>query len=166
MQVYRTRGEIAIPQSLAPIPEGTQIVDKNGAITTFFRLRWESLINGFQFTPTVAVVQLTGQHATIVTTAAFTTLTAGRYRISYYLRKTAADGVSSSLTVTLGWTESGIALSESGAALATDTTAAQQSGEKVVDVDAAVDITYAVLYASNTPNQMVYRLTINVEQLA
>lgn len=155
-----------MPSTLAPIPAGTPIVEKDGTITAFFRLLWQSLIDSFQYTPTVALVALTGQHASIVMTAAFTTLNAGRYRISYYMRKTTADGVNSSLTVTLGWTESGIALSESGAALVTDTTAAQQSGEKVIDVDAAVDITYAIAYVSNTPNQMQFRLTVNVEQLA
>lgn len=152
--------------TLAPIPEGTQIVDKAGAITIFFRLRWDDLIQAAGLTPTVARVALTGQTAAIVTTAAFTTLAAGSYEISYYLRKTVADGVNSSATVTVGWTESGIALSESAAALVTDTTSAQQSGIKTVDCDAATDITYAVAYASNTPAKMTFRITVIVKRLA
>jgi len=155
-----------MPRSLAPIPLGAQIVEKSGAITDFFRLRWQSLIDSFQLSSTVADVQKLAQTAAIATAAAFTTETAAFYRISYYMRKTVADGVSSRLTVTVGWTESGIALSEPAADLNTDTVLAQQSGSKTIWADAATDITFAVGYASNTPNKMTYRINVVVEQLA
>lgn len=156
-----------MPQSLAPIPQGVAIVEpKGGSITEFFRLRWQSLVDGFQISPDVAAIALAGKTAAIAAASAFLTKSAGWYRVSYYMRKTVADGVSSSLTVTLGWTESGVPLTEAGAALATDTTSAQQSGSKSFWADAGVDLTYAVAYASNTPNKMTYRIDVLVEQLA
>lgn len=152
-----------MPRTLDPIPVDVPIVEKDGSITIYFRRLWDTLIAGYQNIGSRAAVALTGQTAAIVTTSAYTTLSSGLYRISWYMRKTVADGVSSSLTVTLGWSESGIALTEAGAALATDTTSAQQSGSKVVSADAASDITFAVAYASNTPNKMTYRIDVVVE---
>lgn len=155
-----------MPSSLAPIPLGAQIVDTAGSITDFFRLRWQSLIDGFQLSATVADVQKLAQTAALVATAAFTTKAAAAYRITYYLRKTVADGVASSATVTLGWTETGVALTVSGAALVLDTVLAVQTGSALVWADGATDITYAVAYSSTTPNKMTYRLDVTVEQLA
>lgn len=154
-----------MPRALSPIPLGVAITDDDGAITVFFRLRWEELINGFQIVPAVATVQALSQSAAIATTAAYTTTSAGLYRMSYYTRKTAADGVNSSLTVTVGWQESGVALTESAAALTADAITAQQSGTKVMWADAATDITYAVAYTSNTPGNMHYRIDVSVERI-
>lgn len=154
-----------MPQSLAPIPAGVVIVDREGTITDFFRLQWQQLINGFQQSPSVASVLAVDQTAAIATTAAFTTRTTGTYRVTYYLRKTVADGVSSSLTFTWGWTEDGVPLTSSAAALTLDTTAASQSGSLVVEADAATDLTYAVSYASNTPARMTYRIRVTTEFL-
>src|SRR2546425_9052987 len=111
-----------MPQTLAPIPSGVQIVDpREGAITDFYRLRWQQLIDGFTRVGTVATLSKDGQTAALTTTAVYTTKATGRYRLNWYLRKTVADGVSSSLTVTWGWTESGNPLTEAEAALTTDT---------------------------------------------
>jgi hypothetical protein len=154
-----------MPQSLGPIPAGVVIVDDDGAITDFLRLRWQQLIDGFQQTPSVASVLAVGQTADIATTAAFTTRTTGTYRVNYYLRKTVADGVSSSLTFTWGWTEDGVPLTSTAAALTLDTTGATQSGSLVVDADAATDLTFAVSYASNTPARMTYRIRVTTEFL-
>jgi LDH2 family malate/lactate/ureidoglycolate dehydrogenase len=154
-----------VPRSLTPIPADTPIVDKKGAINFFFRLAWQALIDAFQQVPTVAAIERLAQAAALVTTGLYTTRAAGLYRISWYLRKTVADGVSSSLTVTLGWTESALALTEAAPALATDTVTAQQSGSKLVYADESTDLTIAVAYASNTPGAMKWRLDASVEAL-
>lgn len=154
-----------MPRSLGPIPTGVQIVDKAGAINDFFRLRWQQLIDAFTSTPATGALQKLALTAALVTTAIYTTKSAGVYRISYYMRKTAADGVSSSLTFTFGWSESGIAQTESETALTTDAVTAQQSGSKVVWADAVTDLTAAIAYASNTPGAMSYRVDAVVEQL-
>lgn len=154
------------PTTLAPIPAGVPIVDRLGAITDFFRLRWQSLIDGFQLAGLVGAVQVLGQTAAIVPTSAFLTKVAGRYRVSYYLRKTVADGVASSATFTWGWTESALPLTEAAAALVLDTTGAEQSGSKVVWADALTDLTFQIAYASTTPAKMTFRLDVTVEQLS
>lgn len=155
-----------MPRTLEPIPEGVQIVDKSGAITTFFRLRWEALIQGFLFTPTVAAVEndTPTVAASVPTTIAYTTLSAGRYRVSYYMRKTVPDGVNSSLTMTIGWTEGGQAQTKSAAALTTDTVLAEQDNTAFLRVDGNTDITFAIAYASNTPGLMKYVYDVSVEQ--
>lgn len=90
-------------------------------------------------------------------------LATGAYRISYYTRKTTADGVSSSLTITFSWTESAQALTVSGSTLTTDATTAVQSGSLVILRDASSPISYSTTYVSNTPGLMRYRLFILVE---
>lgn len=153
-------------RSLAPIPSGVQIVDKAGAITDFFRLRWQQLIDGFQASPLAGSTQKLNQSAALGTTAIYTTKAAGLYRISYYLRKTVIDGVSSSLTPTIGWIESGIGLTEAQPAIANDSvTTGQGSGSQTKWVDQQTDITIAIAYASNTPGTMKWRLDAAVEQL-
>ena len=154
-----------MPIALAPIPTGVPITERDGTVTDFFRLRWQELLDGFLKTGAVAAIERTGENAAIATTAAFTTISEGLYRVSWYVRKTTADGVSSSLTVTLGWTHRAVALTEAGAALATDAVTAQQSGSKLIRADASSDITFAVAYASNTPGQMVYEINVICEQV-
>lgn len=152
--------------ALGPIPAGVPIVEpEDGTISDFFRLRWEQLVSSSQEVGTKGTSLSIGQAAAIVTTAVLTVIGAGLYRISYYMRKTAADGVASSLTFTYGWVESGVPLTEAAAALVTDTTAAQQSGSKLVRADANTDITFSVAYASNTPGAMQFRIDVAVEAL-
>lgn len=155
-----------MPKSLSPIPGGVAIVDAKGLILDFFRLRWQELIDGFQTTPTVAALVASAQSAAVVTTSAFLTKARGRYRVSYYLRKTLADGVASSLTVTVGWTEGGVAQSQTFAALVLDSVLAEQDRVITLRVDAQVDITVAIAYASTTPNRMTYVYDVTVEALA
>lgn len=156
-----------MPQSLEPIPVGTPISDAQGRITTFFRLRWQTLIDGFQVSATKAVLNLTGQSAALVTTALQTTASAGPYRVSFGIRKTTIDGVSSSLQVTLGWTQDSVPLTETFAAVTADSvTIGKQNDARCVWADALTDLTIAVAYASNTPGQMKYRVDVTVEQLA
>lgn len=156
-----------MPQSLSPIPIGTPIVDPaDGTITVFFRQAWELIQNAFLLVPTLVVTAALTQGASITTTALVTAPGAGLYRVSYYLRKTVADGVSSSLTFTWGWTEGGTPLTASAAALTTDTSSANQQGSILVQSDTSADLTYAVAYVSNTPGQMKYDVHVVVERLA
>lgn len=151
--------------SLSPIPAGVVIVDPAGAITDFFRLRWEELIARFQTSPTVATVQKLTQTAAIVTVAAFTTRAAGNYRITVALQKTIADGVLSSLTTTISWTSRGIAMTHAFAALTTDALGANDSEPWSFWADANSDISYAIAYASNTPAKMTFHADVTVESV-
>lgn len=155
-----------MPKTLAPIPADTEIVDQAGTITIFFRYLWQALIDSFGQSPTVATAQQLAKTAAIGTTAAYTTLAAGLYRISYYLQRTIDDGAASSATVTLGWTTGGVPLTEVEVALTELAGLRQQSGSKLVYADQATDLTYAVAYASTTPNKMTFRIDVMAEQMA
>lgn len=152
-----------MPRSLSTIPAGTPITDRNGIITIFFRLAWQILVDGFQQAPTVALIDATGQAAAIATTNAVVTTAAGTYRVSYALAKTIVDGAASSTTVTIGWTENGVAKTHSFAAFTTDTTTAVDSGTWTLHADGNTPITYAVAYSSTTPGKMHFDLHLPVE---
>ena len=155
-----------MPQSLPPLPSGVAIVAPDASPTAFFRLLWQVLRDAMTRTPTEARLSGSGQTATLATTTIRTTTIQADYEAGYYIRKTTADGVSSSLTVTLGWTENSVAQTRAFAALTTDTTAANQSAVIPILADAATNITIAILYASNTPGQMVYLYRAAVKRLA
>lgn len=155
-----------MPRQINIIPADTKIVDNAGAITVFFRLAWQSLVDAFQLAATRAAVGANTQNAAIATTIAWTTAQAGVFRVSWYLRKTVADGVASSLTMTIGWTDKAAALAQSGAALVVDANVAQQNGSVLVRADANSSLTYAVAYASNTPGAMKFDVVVEVEEMA
>lgn len=151
-------------EQLGEIPLGSEVVETDRTISLFFRLLWEQLRGMVGIVATKASIALTNQSAAIGTSSAYVTTAAGLYRVSWYFRKTTIDGVSSSLTFTLGWTDHVQPLTESGAAVATDAVTAQQSGSKLVYADANSDLTYAMSYSSNTPAAMRYELYVSVEQ--
>lgn len=115
--------------------------------------------------PVLTTESLTAQVATIAPTAlALGTIAGGLYRISYYLRITTAASVSSSATVSIGFTDGAVSCSVSGAALTTNTVASVQSGVFIVRSDQASAVTYAVVYASaGTP--MAFSLDLACEAI-
>ena len=111
-------------------------------------------------------VRLTNQSASITTTPIPTaSLAAGLYRVSYYAAITTADAVSSSLTVTVSWTESALTKSLSGAPMTGNTTTTVQSSTALIEIDGS-PISYSTTYVSNTPGQMKYRLSLVIESIA
>ncbi len=154
-----------MPRSLAPIPRGATIVEGAGPITTFFRLRWQELIDAFLQSSSVAAVTFEQKTDAIPTATLFVVVAPGRYRIGWYLRETVNDGVSSSLIVTLGFTDKGSALTFVGPALTADSPTAFQTGTIEVRSDANVDLTVAIAYASNTPNRLTFDAEFTVEFL-
>lgn len=110
-------------------------------------------------------VRLTGQSASIATTSLpLPALTTASYRLIYYARITTAGSVSSSLTVTVGWTDGGVVQSYSGAAMTGNTTTTTQNGVLLLDVDAVTSLTYATTYADGGgATAMAYKLTMRLE---
>lgn len=156
-----------MPSALAPIPAGVAIVDRDFAITEFMRLRWQQLIDAFQVSPTRYNQQIAvGKTAALATTLLYTTVTSGMYRVVVYTEKTVAAGVTSSLTVTSGWTRGASPLVNTGAALATDAIGANASYVHEFQADAASPINVSIAYASNPATTMVYSAWATVEQLA
>lgn len=160
-----------MPSAVSPVPLNVPFVDVDGdapgALSEFGRLRWEELRNNAPNNSLItSPILLTNQNAAIVTSNAYAVLVDGLYEISWYIRKTTADGFSSNLVLTLGWTESGLPLTEAQAALGVDSTSSEQSGTKLVHVDGPSALTFAIAYASNTPGQMKYRIDICVRKLS
>jgi len=84
----------------------------------------------------------------------------GYYRVNWYGRVTQAASVSSSLSITIGWTESGHALSFTSAAVTGNTTTTTLVGSLAVVIDAPGPITFATTYASSGATPMQYGLRV------
>lgn len=111
--------------------------------------------------------RLTAQSAAIGTTSlTLPALSGGLYRVSWYARITTPATVSSSLTVSIGYTESALSLSASGAAITGNTTATEQSGSVLIQTDPSAPITFSTAYATVGATGMAYRLSITCEQVA
>src|SRR2546425_527659 len=112
------------------------------------------------------VVSLTNQSASIGTTAIpIGSISAGLYRINWHARITTAASVSSSLTVTIGYTDNAISCTQSGAALTGNTTATVQGGMAILRSDGAAPLTYSTTYASVGGTVMIYKLDVVAERL-
>lgn len=151
------------PPTIAPVTS-----DRSTSLMSSDWMRWvlalRSIVN-VQAQQIGSTVNLTQQSATVAATSIpLPALSNGNYRVSYYLEKTTADGVSSSTQVTIGWTHNSKSLTHQFAALTTDTTTATDAQTLPMLIDQNSAITYAVSYASNTPGKMQYLLTLWVEQ--
>lgn len=151
--------------SIAPIPLKTQIVDKMGAITEFFRLRWEELRTQISAVSCKAIVTLTGQHATIATSLLLTTTIGGLYRVTFAARRTTPDGVASTLTFVWRWVDGGTPFSKTATVNNTDTTGDLYSVSQAFPADVNTAITFDVTYTSNTPGAMVFKISVAAELL-
>jgi hypothetical protein len=161
-----------VSQQLAPPPN--YLVEREirsgkvtDTITKSFRQWLLALTTWIQACARVLkVVTLTNQVASIGSTPfEIATLSAGLYRLTYYARITTAASVSSSLTVSFGWTETTVTLAGSGSAITGNTTTTIASGSLVVRADASTTLTYSTTYAS-VGTAMAYRLDVIVEQVA
>ena len=113
-----------------------------------------------------STVNLTNQSAAIASTPVpLPALANGLYRLSWYARVTAADGVSSSLGVSFTWTDGGVSPTKTFTALTGDTTTTADGNQVIVLIDQNTPVNYATSYASNTPNKMHYKLSVQVEAL-
>ncbi len=127
-------------------------------------------LSGSQGPNRIGTATNSDQSAAIVTTSMPTTVTlsTGLYRMTYAAQITTADGVSSSLQVTFGWTSrTGVSQSHSFTAITgnTTTTNDSQTWEFYSSQEPATPITYAAAYASNTPGAMHYDLYVTLESM-
>lgn len=104
--------------------------------------------------------------ASVATTAALTTRSAGYYRVSYNVQITQAASSSSTLTVTIGWLQNGSSKTVAFAAVTGNTTSTVQGDSKMVKADASSDITYATAYGSVGGTPMNYAIDVCVEKLS
>lgn len=92
-------------------------------------------------------------------------LAAGLYQVAVYAAITQASGATSSLTVTIGWTDLGIAKSYTAPAITGNTTATTQPDTALlIRSDGATPITYSTVYASAGVPAMLYDLVVTLRQ--
>jgi hypothetical protein len=94
-------------------------------------------------------------------------LSAGLYRVSYYLTTLQADNTGSSVQVGIAWTDRGATKFINGAAMtANSVTAGNQSGTLLLRIDRSTPITYGVNYSSTGGSpKMIYSLDVMIEQV-
>lgn len=92
-------------------------------------------------------------------------LAGGLYRVTTYVRITTPATVSSSLIVTIGWTDGAVACEFSGPALTGNTTFTTQSFTQMVRIDQATPLTYATAYVSVGGTPMAYDLELVVDEV-
>lgn len=126
----------------------------------------QSLLPRIAASPEVLLInkEYTDQHVSLPTTSLPTgVLAAGAYLIAYTLRVTTADGVNSSVQVSIGWTDNGgPALTLNGAALTADSVTLPQTGFVRATIGPNTSLTFTTAYASNTANKMRYKLQWSV----
>lgn len=133
----------------------------SGDWTRWFQLFWARVSSAVQFVG--KTVALSDQSAAIATTTLQTVTQGGLYRVSWYARVTVADGVSSSLQITLTWREGSHTSTKTFTALTGDTTSTFDGAVFPMYADSGTVITYAAAYASNTAQKMRYRLAVGTE---
>lgn len=152
--------------ALSPFPAKTTVTGVGGWLTEPWRKWFLDLYTRVVSVPAVlAHVTATAQAAAITTTDATAVPATGVYRVSYRARISQAASSSSSLTVTLGWTDTGVACSSAGAAMTANTTSTVQSGSLLVSATVGSSITYATAYASVGATPMQYALDVVVESV-
>lgn len=125
---------------------------------------WVSWLTALWRYVSVGTFQRTAHNAAVTATALdVLDGAAALVRVSWVLRIVQAATVSSSATVTVGWTDGGQAMTSSGAAVTGNTVATGQSGEVLVRRDATTDVTIAVSYASSGATPMLYDLDVITE---
>lgn len=137
----------------------------------FFTREWRNYLLSLQnatsaASQTLLELGLTAKTVSISTTPlTLPAVSAGFYRVNLYQTVTTADPLNSSLETIIGWTDLGNAKTFTTGAMAGNTTATNFSTTRMIHIDNASPITYATIYASNTPAAMVYALGLVVEKL-
>jgi hypothetical protein len=113
------------------------------------------------------VTSKTAQTASIGTTSIVAAPSAGYYRVSVYARITTAASTSSSLIVTISWTDGGVSCTRACTAITGNTTANTPDPPFSVFLhsDAVLAISYATTYASVGGTPMAYRVDVALELL-
>ena len=105
--------------------------------------------------------------AVAVTPLQIADVTAGIWRVSTRVRVITPGSVSSSIQVTVTWSESGVTQAESGAALNGNLTTTREGKTFVIRPDASTPISYSTAYADGGGAQrMHYSLDVVAERLA
>ena len=152
---------------ITPWPILGPMTSKEGPPTRSWGQWFSALRDGVNASPQVTgEVALTAQQASISATALpLPALTNCCVRVSVFSRITRPATTSSSVQVTIGGTDGGVAYPLVGTALTGNTTATVGSQTWVVSADAGSSVTYAVSYSSVGATAAQFGLTIIGEVL-
>ncbi len=152
----------------APFPYGDPIARPSDGRLSLPWVNWfTTLQQDVQEAPyRLTTVTVAGQTAAIGATALpLGALATGLYRVSYLARVTTPASTSSSLTVTLGFTNGGVSCTIAGAAMTGNSTSTVQSQTVLVSIDASTPLTYSTAYSSTGATAMAYSLWLVAEQV-
>lgn len=164
---------MALVLAQAPMPISDPVVKLEGEarFRGLISVAWQDYLNRLvavvdQVPTRVGEAELAAQTASI----GATDLTdggrgAGLYALEYYARITVPAGSSSSLTVTLAWTDGGVAQSQAGAAITGNTTTTRQHARYLFRSDNLAPMTYATTYSSTGSPAMQYGLYVVLYQV-
>lgn len=144
------------------------LVDKAGFLVRSWRNYFFALQGVGQASPQVLQTASPSTQTAAIppTPLPLPSISSGYYRVNVYETITLPAGVSSSLQVTIGWTDNGTASTRALSALTTNTIGANDSTTFPIHVDNNSPITYAVAYASNPASTMTYNIGVLLEALA
>lgn len=111
----------------------------------------------------VDTVQAAGLTDAVTITPIGSDQVAGKYRFSIYLQVVTPAGVTSSLQVTLTWIYNGIVQTETFPLLNGNANTTHQGAIYTFDLNDAGPVSYAIAYASNPSNAMVYDYSLTLE---
>lgn len=148
-----------MPSILAPLNLRTALVDKAGKATTYFSNIWLDMtgrIESAAFVDEGQSVGFTAHAAAILATALVVSASVPLYRITFALHIALAASISSSATVSVGWTQNAVPQTSTFAAVTGNTTGTNQSGSVLVRPDPGTVVTVAVAYASSGAPAMAF----------
>lgn len=147
----------------AAVPFRNPVADARTLLATPVWVRWlQSLVDALKAKGSLS---LTAQGAAVAATALGTELPAGLYRVSYALRVTRAATSSSSVAITVRWTDGGVACAQSFAAVTGNTTATVQSNSLLLRADARSSVTVETTYGSVGATTMQFALDARLDLL-
>lgn len=152
----------------APFPAKDPIADRKTLTITKEWITWfTDLLTSVDASPSrLQTVELSAQGASIGATAIpLGALGVGLYRVTYAARITRAATTSSSLTVTIQWTDHTVNLTQAGAPMTGNTPATYQTGTYLLRIDSSTPILYSTTYASVGATSMQYQLDIVLESI-
>jgi hypothetical protein len=153
----------------APLPVKDRIVDKAGFATNPWIDTLTAMLQAVDASPSRLEdpVTLEDQSASVgVTPVPLGALASGLYRVSVFARVTRAATTSSSLSVSIGFTDGGVSCALATTAVTGNTTATVSTATYLVSIDQGTPITYATTYASVGGTTMQYKLVVVIERIA
>lgn len=114
----------------------------------------------------ISVVALAGQQTSLSPTDfSGAPLLPGLYRVTYQAHVTQNSSGTSSLIVTVGWTDGGNACAFSGNPIVGNTTSTVQSETSLIRIDKGSAVAYQTTYVSTGGRPMLYSLDLVLEKV-